>query len=110
MVVDEPVVSYLLVEPGEVPDNVRARVTKSVAYTSHHQLPGRQTAGRFVQGAEIREGATDVHDKINLLACFDTHVLQSHVGLEGRHALADERIHLVFDLIGQVRGRGTPAF
>ena len=40
VLVDRPVVSYLLLEPGEVPDQVRARVTRSVAYTSHHPLPG----------------------------------------------------------------------
>ncbi len=40
VVVDEPVQTYLLLEPGDVPEQVRARVTKSVAYTSHHPLPG----------------------------------------------------------------------
>lgn len=40
VVVDLPMVSYLLLEPGEVPDQVRARVTKSVAHTSYHLMPG----------------------------------------------------------------------
>jgi hypothetical protein len=40
VMVDAPLVSYLLLEPGEVPEQVRARVLKSVAYTSHHPLPG----------------------------------------------------------------------
>jgi hypothetical protein len=37
---DEGTVSVTLLDPDKVPDQVRARVTKSVAYTSHHALPG----------------------------------------------------------------------
>jgi hypothetical protein len=40
VVADLPVVSYLLPEPGELPHHVRARVTRSVAHTSAHALPG----------------------------------------------------------------------
>lgn len=50
---DAPVVSFLLLEPRELPDQVRARVTRSVAYTSYHSLPrgavrvvGRRVSGR----------------------------------------------------------------
>ncbi|GAA4961710.1 hypothetical protein [Actinoplanes utahensis] len=53
VLVDAPVVSFLLLEPAELPDQVRARVTRSVAYTAHHPLPegavrvvGRRVAGR----------------------------------------------------------------
>ncbi|GAA1624805.1 hypothetical protein [Actinoplanes couchii] len=53
VLVDGPVVSFLLLEPGEVPDQVRARVTRSVAYTTHHELAagavrvvGRRVSGR----------------------------------------------------------------
>ncbi|PRX23368.1 hypothetical protein CLV67_103113 [Actinoplanes italicus] len=53
VLVDGPVVSFLLLEPGELPDQVRARVTRSVAYTTHHPLPegavrvvGRRVSGR----------------------------------------------------------------
>ncbi|GLY01559.1 MULTISPECIES: hypothetical protein [Actinoplanes] len=51
---DGPVVSYLLLEPGEVPDQVRTRVTRSVAYTSHHGLPqgGVRVVGRRVSGRD----------------------------------------------------------
>lgn len=38
--VDEGTVSVTLLDPDKVPEQVRARVTKSVAYTSHHALPG----------------------------------------------------------------------
>jgi hypothetical protein len=53
VLVDAPVVAYLLLEPGEVPDQVRARVTRSVAYTAHHPLPagGVRVVGRRVSGA-----------------------------------------------------------
>jgi hypothetical protein len=37
---DDDTVSITLLDPDKVPDQVRARVTKSVAYTSHHVLPG----------------------------------------------------------------------
>ncbi|MEU4422772.1 hypothetical protein AB0F81_19260 [Actinoplanes sp. NPDC024001] len=53
VLVDGPVRSFLLLEPGELPDQVRARVTRSVAYTTHHALPegavrvvGRRVSGR----------------------------------------------------------------
>lgn len=40
VVVDRPVVVHTLLDPDRVPDQVRTRVTRSIAYTSHHQLPG----------------------------------------------------------------------
>jgi hypothetical protein len=51
--VDAPVRGFLLLEPGELPDQVRTRVTRSVAYTSHHPLPpngGVRVVGRRVSG------------------------------------------------------------
>jgi hypothetical protein len=52
--IDAPVLTYLLLEPGELPDQVRARVTRSVAYTVHHPLPvgGVRVVGRRVSGAD----------------------------------------------------------
>jgi hypothetical protein len=52
--VDAPVLTYLLLEPGEVPEQVRTRVTRSVAYTAHHPLPvgGVRVVGRRVSGAD----------------------------------------------------------
>jgi hypothetical protein len=53
--VDAPVRGFLLLEPGELPDQVRTRVTRSVAYTSHHPLPpngGVRVVGRRVSGAD----------------------------------------------------------
>lgn len=52
VLVDGPVVGFLLLEPGELPDQVRTRVTKSVAYTSHHPLNagGVRVVGRRVPG------------------------------------------------------------
>ncbi|HEU4347767.1 MAG TPA: hypothetical protein VFR35_08260 [Actinoplanes sp.] len=51
---DAPAVSYLLLDPGELPDQVRTRVTRSVAYTSHHPLPmgGVRVVGRRVSGMD----------------------------------------------------------
>lgn len=53
--VDGPVTGFLLLEPGELPDQVRTRVTRSVAYTSHHPLPphgGVRVVGRRVSGVD----------------------------------------------------------
>jgi hypothetical protein len=57
VLVDGPVAGFLLLEPGELPDQVRTRVTKSVAYTSHHRLNmgGVRVVGRRVPG---RNGLT----------------------------------------------------
>ena len=52
--VDGPVLTFLLLSPGDLPDQVRTRVTKSVAYTTHHPLPsgagGVRVVGRRVPG------------------------------------------------------------
>ncbi|GAA2640281.1 hypothetical protein [Paractinoplanes durhamensis] len=52
VLVDGPVLSFLLLEPGQLPDQVRNRVTRSVAYTSHHTLTtgGVRVVGRRVPG------------------------------------------------------------
>jgi hypothetical protein len=55
VLVDGPVLDFLLLEPGELPDQVRTRVTRSVAYTSHHPLPphgGVRVVGRRVSGVD----------------------------------------------------------
>jgi hypothetical protein len=54
VLVDAPVLTYLLLEPGELPDQVRTRVTRSVAYTAHHPLPvgGVRVVGRRISGAD----------------------------------------------------------
>ena len=56
VLVDGPIVAALLLEPGELPDQVRTRVTKSVAYTTHHPLPsgagGVRVVGRRVSGQD----------------------------------------------------------
>ncbi|MDP9791618.1 hypothetical protein J2S43_000130 [Catenuloplanes nepalensis] len=54
VVVDEPAISTLLLEPGHVPHQVQVRVTKSVAITHHHDLPGggARVAARRVSGVD----------------------------------------------------------
>jgi hypothetical protein len=49
---DGPAVAFLLLEPGDLPDQVRTRVTRSVAYTTHHPMPsgGVRVVGRRVSG------------------------------------------------------------
>ncbi|MFF3857347.1 hypothetical protein [Micromonospora sp. NPDC002575] len=54
LVADGPAETYLLLEPGELPHQVRARVTRSVAYTQHHPVPGGagRIAARRVPGVD----------------------------------------------------------
>ncbi|BCJ51490.1 hypothetical protein Asp14428_29650 [Actinoplanes sp. NBRC 14428] len=55
VLVDAPVIGFLVLEPGELPDHVRTRVSRSVAYTSHHPLPpngGVRVVGRRVSGVD----------------------------------------------------------
>ena len=54
---DAPVESFRLPSPGELPDQVRTRVTRSVAYTTYHAMPtgGVRVVGRRVAG---RDGLT----------------------------------------------------
>ena len=52
VLVDGPVAAFLLLAPGDLPDQVRTRVTRSVAYTTHHPMPsgGVRVVGRRVSG------------------------------------------------------------
>jgi hypothetical protein len=53
-VADLPVESVLLLDPGDLPEQVRARVTGSVPYTSHHRMGGGgvRVAARKVSGVD----------------------------------------------------------
>jgi hypothetical protein len=70
---DAPVLRYTLPDPGDVPHQVRARVTRSVAYTIHHPLPGGggvRVVARRVPGVDglrwtVRyDGGADVDDPV----------------------------------------------
>ncbi|MEU8296961.1 hypothetical protein AB0C04_06715 [Micromonospora sp. NPDC048909] len=54
VVADGPAETYLLLDPGDLPHQVRARVTRSVAYTQHHSMPGGagRIAARRVSGVD----------------------------------------------------------
>jgi hypothetical protein len=55
VVADQPILSTHLRAPGDVPDQVRTRVTRSVAYTEHHALPqggGVRVVARRVSGVD----------------------------------------------------------
>jgi hypothetical protein len=70
---DLPQIVHSLPEPGDVPIQVRTRVTKSVGYTQEHALPGQGTArvvARRRPGVDglrwtVRlEGGADVDDPV----------------------------------------------
>jgi hypothetical protein len=55
VVEDLPTVTFVLSEPGELPHQVRSRVTRSVGYSAHHPLPGGggfRVAARRVPGVD----------------------------------------------------------
>jgi hypothetical protein len=55
VVEDLPTVTFTVSEPGELPHQVRARVTRSVGYSAHHRLPGGggfRVAARRVPGLD----------------------------------------------------------
>ncbi|HYN95203.1 MAG TPA: hypothetical protein VES42_15245 [Pilimelia sp.] len=54
VVADRPVLAYPLPDPGDVPDQVRARVTRSVGFTQRHAVPGGavRVVGRRVSGVD----------------------------------------------------------
>ncbi|WBB95362.1 hypothetical protein O7543_28940 [Solwaraspora sp. WMMA2080] len=54
VVADGPAISLDLSDPGDVPDQVRTRVTRSVGYSMHHQLDGggARVVGRRVSGID----------------------------------------------------------
>lgn len=55
VVADRDTRTFLLLDPGDVPHQVRVRVTASVSYTSHHRLPGGagcRVVGRRVSGVD----------------------------------------------------------
>jgi hypothetical protein len=54
-VADRPTVEYRLADPGDLPAQVRARVTRSVGPSTHHPLPGSggvRVVARRVPGAD----------------------------------------------------------
>ena len=56
VVADGPAVTFLMLDPGELPHQVRSRVTRSVAYTMHHPLSqggaGVRVVARRVPGVD----------------------------------------------------------
>jgi hypothetical protein len=55
VVADLPVEAYALPDPDDVPEQVRARVTRSVGYTTHHRLAagrGLRVVARHVSGVD----------------------------------------------------------
>jgi hypothetical protein len=73
VMVDQPTVRYSLANPGDLPHQVRARVTRSVAYTMRHPLPGGggvRVVARRVPGVDglrwtVRyDGGADIDDPV----------------------------------------------
>jgi hypothetical protein len=92
VVADGPAVGYLLLDPDQVPDQVRSRVTRSVAYSEHHPLPdggGVRVVGRRVPGV----------DGLRWVVRYD----------EGTDIGAEPTSILITDLVDRARRRVAPS-
>jgi hypothetical protein len=90
VLVDGPVLSFLLLDPGELPDQVRARVTRSVAYTTHHPLPagGVRVVGRRISG----------NDGLSWAVRYDS----------GTPVDLEQVVHVTDELVGAARDATAP--
>jgi hypothetical protein len=91
VLVDGPVVSYLLLDPGELPDQVRTRVTRSVAFTAHYPLPvgGVRVVGRRMSG----------ENGLSWAVRYDS----------GTPVDMDEVVHVTNELVTAARDAAAPA-
>jgi hypothetical protein len=91
VLVDGPVSTFLLLDPGELPDQVRTRVTKSVAFTAHYPLPvgGVRVVGRRVPG----------ENGLSWAVRYDA----------GTPVDLDEVVHVTNELVTAARDAATPA-
>jgi hypothetical protein len=90
VLVDGPVLSFLLLDPGELPDQVRARVTRSVAYTTHYPLPagGVRVVGRRISG----------NDGLSWAVRYDS----------GTPVDLEQVVHVTDELVGAARDATAP--
>ncbi|HEX5198675.1 MAG TPA: hypothetical protein VFW27_01930 [Actinoplanes sp.] len=91
VLVDGPVVGFLLLEPGDLPEQVRARVTKSVGYTAHHPLNtgGVRVVGRRVPG----------HDGLSWAVRYDS----------GTPVTLPAVVELTGELVSAAQGAASPS-
>ncbi len=88
VVQDAPPAVHTLLDPDGVPDQVRTRVTRSIAYSAHHRLPGGGGAwvvARRVSGVDGLRW-TVRPDPDTDVANPDIQALTSQVVAEGRAA------------------------
>jgi hypothetical protein len=90
IVEDLPTVAFALATPGDLPAEVRARVTRSVGPTSHHPLPGgggARVAARRVPGVDglrwtVRYDSEVDHDDPVVREATEQLVAQARAGAE----------------------------
>ncbi|MEU8817822.1 hypothetical protein [Actinoplanes sp. NPDC048796] len=78
---DGPVRAFLLLDPGQVPDQVRMRVSKSVAYTNHHPVQvstNRPDKPFLVGGVRIVARRVSGRDGLSWTVRYDAGTPASH--------------------------------
>ncbi|MEV4344023.1 hypothetical protein AB0J83_06050 [Actinoplanes sp. NPDC049596] len=101
VMVDGPVQTFLLLDPGQVPDQVRMRVSKSVAYTNHHpvqvstnrpekpflvggvRIVGRRVSGRDGLSWAVRYDSGTPVSHTTVIEVTDTLVSAAQEGMAG---------------------------
>ncbi|SNY34761.1 hypothetical protein [Paractinoplanes atraurantiacus] len=81
VMVDGPVHTVLLLDPGQVPDQVRMRVSKSVAYTNHHPVQvstNRPDKPFLVGGVRIVGRRVSGRDGLSWAVRYDSGTPVSH--------------------------------
>ena len=73
VLVEQPPRSVRLEEPRDIPQNVRARIEKAIAFTRHHPLPGAEGAG-VRRGVRVVGRRVPGQDGVSWQLVFDTGV------------------------------------
>jgi hypothetical protein len=75
---DDDPLRYVLTDPGELPHQIRVRVTRSVAYSTHHELPngGVRIVARRVPGRDGLSWALRYDDGTAVIGPDHDHVAE----------------------------------
>jgi hypothetical protein len=73
VLVEQPPRSVRLEEPRDIPQNVRARIEKAIAFTRHHPLPGAEGAG-VRRGVRVVGRRVPGQDGVSWQLVFDSGV------------------------------------
>lgn len=71
VLVEQPPRSVRLEQPRDIPQNVRARIEKAIAFTRHHPLPGAEGAAGVRRGVRVVGRRVPGEDGVSWQLVFD---------------------------------------